>query len=213
MNRFVATTAVAALSASGFAIALSAGPETDTVRAAASKNLVGTFTLSPGRYSHGKASGSYLRMTQPDGRPFKNPDSSASDRSYTLLRAGSDGGLVTGRFQGAPRKPFDRKGNALAKRIMRPTPFTAINFSAFTASKYGPAPSITASGRKLRGQVRAFMASWNKQTFRQGSSRVTGAYNSKTRHYAIKWTSTVKGGPFNGFRGTWHLEGKFRSRR
>ncbi len=212
MNRFVAATAVAALSASGFVIALGSGPDTATVRAAASKNLVGTFTLAPGRFSGGKASGSYLRMTQPDGKPFANPDSSASDRTYTLISPGTDGGLTTGRFQDAPRKAFDSKGNSLAARIMRPARFTAIRFSAATASKYGPAPSISVSGRKLRGQLRAFTAAWNKQNFNQGSSNVTGTYNSKTRRYVLKWTSKVRGGAFNGFLGTWHLEGKFRPR-
>lgn len=212
MNRFVATTAVAALGAAGFAIAPGAGADTATVRAAASKNLVGTFKLDAGRFSGGKARGSYLRMTQPDGKPFANPDSSSSDRTYTLIRPGSDGGLATGRFQPPPRKAFDGKGNSLAKRIMRPTKFTAINFSAATLSKSGPAPSITVSGRKLTGQVRAFTAAWNKQNFSQGSSRVTGSYNSKTRHFVLKWTSKVRGGAFNGFRGTWHLEGTFRPR-
>ena len=212
MNRLVATTAVAALAAAGFASVPGAGADTTAVRAAASKNLVGTFVLAPGRFSGGKASGSYLRMTQPGGRPFANPDSSASDRSYTLISPGTDGGLTTGRFQPAPRKAFDGRGNSLAKRIMRPTRFTAINFSAATSSKSGPAPTITASGRRLSGQVRAFTAAWNKQNFSQGSSRVTGSYNSKTRHFVLKWTSKVRGGAFNGFRGTWHLEGTFRPR-
>lgn len=213
MNRFVAMAAVAALSASGFAMALGAGSDTATVRAAASKNLVGTFKLTPGRFSGGKASGSYLRMTQPDGRPFSNPDSSAPDRSYTLIRPGTDGGLATGRFQPPPSKAFDGKGNSLAKRIMRPTPFTAINFSAATSSKASSrAPSISVSGKRLRGQVQAFTAAWNKQNFSQGSSNVTGSYNSKTRHYVMKWTSKVKGGAFNSFVGTWHLEGTFQSR-
>lgn len=214
MNRFAATTAVAAASASAFAIAAGAGPETSTVRAAASKNLVGTFKLAPGRFSGGKASGSYLRMTQPDGKPFPNPDSTASDRSYTLIGPGTDGGLATGRFQQAPSPAFDRKGNSLAKRIMRPTAFTAIKFSAATSSKSsGKPPSISVSGRRLRGQVLSFAAAWNKQNFSQGSSNVTGTYNSKTRHYVLKWTSKVKGGSFNGFLGTWHLEGTFQPRR
>lgn len=214
MNRFVATSAAVAVSASGFALALGAGSDTTTVRAAASKNLVGTFKLAPGRFSGGKASGSYLRMTQPDGKPFANPDSSASDRTYTLIRPGTDGGLATGRFQPPPSKAFDGKGNSLAKRIMRPTAFTAINFSAATTSKSSSRPpSISVSGRRLRGQVQAFAAAWNKQNFNQGSSNVTGSYNSKTRHYVLKWTSKVKGGAFNGFLGTWHLEGTFQPRR
>lgn len=212
MRRLVAMTAATALSASCCAIALGAGSEGTAARAAASKSLVGTFKLDPGRFSGGKASGSYLRMNQPDNSPFPNPDSSASDKSYTLMKPGTDGGLVTGRYQPPPSPPFDGKGNSLSKRIMRPTSFTAIDFSSYTSAKGGPAPSISVSGKKLSGQVRAYAAAWNKQTFAQGSSNVKGTYNSKTHHYVLTWNSTIKGGPFNGFHGTWHLEGTFKAR-
>ena len=77
MRRLAVTTAAIALSASCCAIALGAGPDGIAARAAASKSLVGTFKLDPGRFSGGTASGSYLRMSQPDGSPFPNPDSSA----------------------------------------------------------------------------------------------------------------------------------------
>lgn len=206
MKRLAATT-VAAVSAS-LATAVGAGLDISPVNAAGSKSLVGTFKLDPGRYSGGKARGSYLRMVQPDGKPFPNPDSSARDRTYTLIRPGSDGGLVTGRTQRAPKPAFDRRGNALARRIMRPQAFTAIDFSAFTTSS----PRIRLSGKRLSGDLRGFTAAWNKQNFSQGSSRVSGRYNSRTRRYVLTWKSRVRGGPFNGFTGTWHLEGTFRSR-
>lgn len=213
MRRLAVLTAATALSVSCCAIALGAGSERTAARAAASKSLVGTFKLDPGRFSGGKARGSYLRMSQPDGSPYPNPDSSASDKSYTLMRAGTDGGLATGRFQAPPSRAFDGRGNSLSKRIMRPTGFTAIKFSVYTSPKVNSRPpSISVSGKKLSGQVLAFSAAWNKQTFTQGSSRVTGSYNSKTRHYVLKWTSRVKGGPFNSFKGTWHLEGTFKPR-
>jgi hypothetical protein len=213
MRRLAALTAATALSASCCAIALGAASEGTAVRAAASKSLVGTFKLDPGRFSGGKPSGSYLRMSQPDGSAYPNPDSTASDKSYTLMKPGTDGGLATGRFQAPPSPAFDGKGNSLAKRIMRPVGFTAIKFSVYTSSKANSQPpSISVSGKKLSGQVLAFAAAWNKQTFNQGSSRVTGTYNSRTRHYVLKWTARIKGGPFNSFQGTWHLEGTFKPR-
>ncbi|MBL1078433.1 hypothetical protein JK358_28905 [Nocardia sp. 2] len=40
----------------------------------------------------------------------------------------------------------------------------------------------------------------------QGPS-ATGIYNPKTRAFILQWTSSIVGGPFNGFTGVWHLEG------
>lgn len=37
----------------------------------------------------------------------------------------------------------------------------------------------------------------------------TGTYDSATRRYTLQWTSLIVGGPFNGFTGSWHLEGVF----
>ena len=73
----------------------------------------------------------------------------------------------------------------------------------------GTAPSISVSGGRLSGQVRGFTAEWNKLSFPQGSSNVSGTYNAKTHAYVLTWTSKISGGPFNGFTGSWHLQGKF----
>ncbi|MET3961523.1 hypothetical protein ABIE44_001457 [Marmoricola sp. OAE513] len=37
----------------------------------------------------------------------------------------------------------------------------------------------------------------------------TGTYDAKTGKFVLQWTSLIKGGPFNGFTGAWHLEGTF----
>jgi hypothetical protein len=62
---------------------------------------------------------------------------------------------------------------------------------------------------------------WNGQQFSQGSpkpdgsrpgitSDPKGSYAAKTGKYTLEWASQVVGGPFNGFTGSWHLEGTFK---
>ena len=151
------------------------------------------------------ASGSYIRLRDPSSGPFfSNPYSADADKTYTLLTAGSAGGLRTGTTQGAPATPFDSKGDSLAGKIIKPTNFAGILFGVVTTS----APSISVSGNKLSGQVNGLVAEWNNQTFKQGA-KVTGTYNSRTRDYDLTWTSLVSGGPFNGFTGYWNLQGTF----
>lgn len=207
------------------AVALLGAPS----EAASTRTLNGTFKLAPGRFSDGKASGTYFRMiTGKSGGKTKyldNPDSRSKDKSYTLGRAGKDGGLATGRFQPHPDPPFDGQGNARANKIIQPEPYTAIRFSVATlkqdpqSKKTSAVTSATVSGRKLTVRVPGFTAEWNKQYFNQGApkpdgsgSAATGTYDSKTKRFVITWTSRISGGPFNGFSGFWHLEGTFKAR-
>jgi hypothetical protein len=157
---------------------------------------------------------------------FKNPDSPANDKTFTLLRPGTSGGLITGRFQPHPQPPFDRTGNSRASAIIRPQRFAGILFGLATlpkdpqSKKTVPAPTVRVSGRTITGLLQAFTAEWNKQYFNQGapkpgSSRptVTGTYNSRTHAFVLRWTSLIKRGAFNGFTGLWHLQGTFRPSR
>ena len=56
---------------------------------------------------------------------------------------------------------------------------------------------------------------WNGNTFEQGPrpSNVgafvpaVGTYDLATHAYSVTWKSQIKGGPFNGINGFWHLEG------
>jgi hypothetical protein len=162
--------------------------------------LKGVFRIS---------AGSYFRMIYPAGHTpkyFANPYSTDTDKTFTLVTAGTDGGLRTGALQPAPTPAFDAKGDSLAGRIIRPANFTGIKFGLVTV---GTAPSIAVSGGRLSGQVSGFTAQWNKLSFPQGSSHVSGTYNAKTHAYVLTWTSKISGGPFNGFTGSWHLQGKF----
>jgi hypothetical protein len=202
------------------AIGVGAGPggavAAPVAHSAASQNLVGTFKLTPGRYAKGKAGGSFLRMVLPGGgKYFDNPDSPSPDKSYTLISAGAQGGLATGRYQPNPSPVFDSKGDARVNAIMRPQSFDGIDFSVASVGKNpqtgarNPVPSIRVSGAALSGQVEAVTAEWNGQYFAQGSRSVTGRYNPKTHAFLLTWSSPISGGPFNGFTGSWHLQGTF----
>jgi hypothetical protein len=197
--------------------------------------LIGTFKLTPGACTGETVTGSYFRMISPggsvaSGKFFDNPDSTCDDKSYTLAVPGTQGGLVTGRYQPNPTPAFNAQGGALADSIVQPQSFTAIDFSIATnkvdpqTGKSVPAPSLSVSGGRITGQVQAWSASWNKLYFNQGSPKpggarpgltnpVAGTYNARTHAFVLSWTSQVVGGPFNGFTGAWHLTGTFVAKR
>jgi hypothetical protein len=191
--------------------------------------LAGTFRITAGQCGSG-TTGSYFRMILPTGNregPWvENGDSSCGDKTYTLLSPGSDGGLATGQFQAAPSPAFDADGNSLANRIFQPVPFFGVRFSGSTnqtdlqTQQQVPAPSISVEDGKLSGDLSAFAATWNDQSFNQGSPKPgggrpgnttlpTGTYDPDTRRFTLTWTSQIVGGPFNNFTGLWHLEGTF----
>jgi hypothetical protein len=192
--------------------------------------LVGLFRFTPGAYSAGVATGSYIRLvlaggTKEKGPFFPNPSSKAT--TYTLLRPGTDGGLRTGIYQPAPSPPFSPTGDALANRIIAPQRFALIQYSVQTSPKDPqtgadvPTPSISVTpDGKLTGQLQAFAAQWNKQSFNVGSpkpdgslpgltSPVAGTYDAATKAFTLEWTSQIVGGAFNNFSAFWHFEGTF----
>jgi hypothetical protein len=195
--------------------------------------LKGTLSIAPGRYvapRKGKPAhytGSYFRMILPGGidKYFRNPNSKAKDKTYTLFIPGSQRGLELGAFQQPPTPAFASDGFALASTIVQPMPFAAINFSISTAPTDAQsglpdvAPSLSVTGSRVTGNFSAWTAEWNSIYFNQGSPKpgsepypgftkpVTGTYNQQTRAYQIIWYSLIVGGPFNGFTGYWHLQG------
>jgi len=203
--------------------------------AAKKVELKGTLGISPGKTAtkaqqkktRAKYTGSYFRMILPGGTDkfFLNNDSRAADKSYTLFRTGTDKGLKLGAFQNPPTPAFAPNGFALAKRIVLPETFAGIDFSISTAAidaqtgSKDTVPRLFATGKKLTGDTRAWTAGWNSIYFNQGSPKpngtlpgfskpVTGTYDPKTKAYEITWYSLIVGGPFNGFTGYWHLQGK-----
>jgi hypothetical protein len=201
--------------------------------AVAAMPLSGTLAIAPGKYvpaAHGKAAhytGSYFRMLLPGAtdKYFRNPNSKAKDKSYTLFIPGSERGLQLGVFQPPPTPAFASDGFALASSIVKPMTFAGINFSISTAPTDAQsgladvAPSLSVTGNQVTGNFSAWTAEWNSIYFNQGAPKpgsepfpgptrpVNGTYNSRTRAYQIIWYSLIVGGPFNGFTGYWHLQG------
>lgn len=191
--------------------------------------LIGTFKLDAGAAPSGQApTGSYFEMLQPNGAPLANLSSPAPDKNYTPLTPGSDAGLRTDSYQAAPTPAFSggSSGNALAGKIIRPVPFYLVDFSVETSATdaqlgvHDPLPSIKAQGGRLTGEITAWVAQWNGQSFNQGTPKpdgripapttpVGGTYDPATRRFTLAWKSLIVGGPFNGFTGAWHLTGTF----
>lgn len=194
--------------------------------------ISGLFALDAGKCAP-TVSGTYFRMIVKTGSRYSGPyvdnnDSPCTDRTYTPLRPGTDGGLSTSVHQPNPTAPFDGNGNGLAERITRPQKFFGVNFATATNSKdpqtgasVGP-PQILRSGTKLSGDIRSFAAAWNSQHFNQGAPKPdgttpgnttapTGTYDASTDRFSLEWASQIVGGPFDGFTGVWHFEGTFRA--
>ena len=229
--RFPSAFLAGVLGVSALAVAGSSAAAAASASAPKPKALVGTFKLTPGESTGGGVTGSYFRMVLPGGTAdqgpfFPNPDSAATDKTYTLAQPGTDGGLATGKYQPSPNPAFGDQGSSLAGSIIQPSPFTAINFGVSTnatdpqTTTDVPKPKVTVKGGKLSGDLKAVDASWNFQDFNQGSPKpdgskpgltkaVSGTYDSKTRKYVLEWSSQIVGGAFNDFTGVWHFEGTF----
>jgi hypothetical protein len=202
--------------------------DTGPAHSAGRTELKGTLELTAGALTHSGYAGTYFRMVLPGGKNgyFQNSSSLAKDKTYTLLAPGSNGGLELGSYQ-PPPKPAFSGGSALARAITVPEGFEHIKFSISTAKTdaqsgkpVGP-PTLYLNGDKITGNLSAWTAEWNKIYFNQGSPKpgntypggttpVTGTYNPKTKAFLITWYSQIVGGPFNGFTGFWHLEGKLK---
>jgi hypothetical protein len=196
--------------------------------------LVGLFKLDEGKQAaSGALAGTYFQMLGGASEsPLPNGDSTALDKSYTLLRPGIDGGLRTDVYQPAPSPAFagtvngQPTGDALANRIVQPQKFFAIDFGIVTGAvdaqtgQADPLPQISVQDGKLTGQTTAWNAQWNGLSFNQGSPKpdgtspghtrpVSGTYDATTGHFVLLWKSLIVGGPFDGYTGSWHLEGTF----
>jgi hypothetical protein len=170
-------------------------------------------------------------MLQPGSRPYGptsgylvNANSPCTDKTFTPLRPGTDGGLLLGAYQPESTPAFDAHGDSLARRIVQPATFFGVRFSLATASTDPQtglpvrAPTIAVDGDRVSGDLRAWGAAWNRGHFNQGSPKPdgstpgmtalpSGTYDPATGAVALTWTSAIVGGPFNGFTGEWHLDG------
>lgn len=208
-----------------------AGRTTDSADTA----LVGLFRVDAGQCADaGMTAGSSFRMIEPGGKAVEGPyvpngDSPCGDKTWSPLKPGSDGGLITGTYQPQAAEPFDAVGKGVTSTILAPTPFFAVAFANSTndvdpqTGTKTPTPAITVTDGKLSGDLSAFAAAWNKQHFNQGvpkpggampglTAGPTGTYDPVTKRYVLEWSSQIIGGPFNDFTGIWHLEGTFEQR-
>ena len=205
--------------------------DAEDAEAASGSPLIGLFRLRPGACSPDGATGSSFRMVQPGGSVARGPfvlngDSPCTDKTWTVLQPGSDGGLRTGTYQPQPDPPFDATGNAVSSRVSRPQPWFAVSFALASNRRDPqtgtevPAPRLVAERGALGGDLSALAAAWNGQHFNQGSpkpggkrpgntSGPRGSYDAETRAYTLEWSSQIVGGPFNNFTGVWHFEGTF----
>lgn len=182
--------------------------------------LSGVFGVVTGACADGTVTGSYFRMVQAGGTveagPFiPNGDSACADTTYSLLAAGTDGGLLSGDWQAAPEPAFDATGNGLADSLVAPVKFFGVSFAAATDPAEAM-PSITGADGTLTGDLSAFTAYYANGVFNQGAPKpdgsgtaATGTIDPTTGAFTLDWTSLIVGGSFDGFTGVWHLEGVF----
>ena len=117
-------------------------------------------------------------------------------------------------------------GNALADDIVQPVGFEGTNFSIDTNAKdvetgqADPIPQIYDNNGTLTGQITAWDAQWNGESFNQGTPKpdgtspapttaLSGTYDATTGAFTLTWRSRIVGGPFDGYSGIWHLAGTF----
>ena len=89
-------------------------------------------------------------------------------------------------------------------------PFGALTQNADPVSTVTyAAPSIDLTGTTLTLDLSAWTAFWNGSLFNQGadSSVIVSTYDSYTTRWTADWSKKIKGGPFGGKVGYWHLEG------
>src|SRR5205823_8666421 len=115
-----------------------------------------------------------------------NGDSACSDKTWTPLLPGGDGGLRTGVYQSQAAPPFDGAGNAVTNKITQPQKWFAVAFALATNARDPqtksavPAPRILLSRSSLTGDLSALAASWNGQFFNQGSPKPGGSRPGNT---------------------------------
>lgn len=204
-------------------------PTTTPTTTPAGAPMLGLFKLTTGSAPLGQSpTGSYVEMLTGSGAALPNLSSPAADKNYTTFTAGVDGGLSTVAYEPAPSPAFagGTSGNALADDIVQPVGFEGTNFSIDTnptdveTGQSDPVPQIYNDSGTLAGQITAWDAQWNGQSFNQGSPKpdgtspapttaLSGTYDAATGAFTLAWRSRIVGGPFNGFSGYWHLAGTF----
>lgn len=98
--------------------------------------------------------------------------------------------------------------------------YAGTNPIAYQSGDAHPAPTADISNCigtscTLSMELSAWEVMWNGSAFEQGPRPANtgpfvlamGTYDTATQGYSLTWDSQINGGPFNGVRGYWHLEG------
>lgn len=152
-----------------------------------------------------------------------------------VLASGIDGGILLGTFQEFQPATIDNQDTDASPAIfggdLIAEPFDFFNQPTFIGTnavsvqsgnvKSAPAADVdmndcVGSVCTLSLQLDAWEVYWGGTSFEQGprpDNTVTtfelamGTYDTATGAYAVNWTSKIRGGNFNNFLGSWHLEG------
>lgn len=191
-----------------------------------SHSLVGTFKITTGACSSATAvpTGSYLQMEGNGGAVVKNSFGGCANATYTPLKPGTKGGLVTGSYEPNPTPPFSGS-NGLADQIVQPASFFGSAFALSTQAvdpqtgTHVPPPTVTSDNGQISGNLAALDVAYNAAYFNQGAPKPDGAYPGTTKAlsgtiscdgtFSMQWQSLIVGGAFNNYTGIWHLTGTF----
>lgn len=180
--------------------------------APAPTRLTGLFKLAPGRCTSAtaKPTGSYLIViSASQNKAVRNSRGGCVNKNFTVLRPGTDGGLITGRFQAAPTPLFDARRNSRAGAIIKPVRFGPFRLGFATDAHdeqdaVGSAPAYvapiaTVSGKALTVDLRSLVISYGGQPnstcasgygigcWELGSRSASGSYDPITHRFVIDW--------------------------
>ncbi|MEW6119355.1 MAG: PEP-CTERM sorting domain-containing protein [Pseudomonadota bacterium] len=71
----------------------------------------------------------------------------------------------------------------------------------------GPVPTADVSGGAITMNLSSWFANYNGTDFNQGSPSIVGTWSSVDNSFSAIWSSTIVGGSFNNFIGTWKVTG------
>jgi hypothetical protein len=204
-----------------------------SAKAASATKLSGEFGITQGHCTTARAkpTGSYLVVVSAAaGHALQNPAGGCANPAYTPLSPGTDGGLITGRFQGQPVHVFDAHRNSRAVRLLAPVRFGRYRLGFATsprdeqdapggAAAYPP-PAAIATGDALSVDLRSLVvtyagragssceSSFGLGCWELGSQNALGTYDATTHHYVVDWFTGASFTP-RGDSVEVHLEGAF----
>jgi hypothetical protein len=202
-------------------------------KAVGPSRLIGRFELTAGHCTTADArpTGSYLVVVSAaQNHAVPNRRGGCADPAYTPLNPGTDGGLITGRFQPGPNPAFDGRRNSRARRIIAPTWFGPYRFGFATTSRDQqdapsgaptyPAPIALDTAGGLQVDLRSLVVTYAGKPHSScrtsygfgcwdlGSKSASGSYDAATHHFVLDWFAgesfTPKGDSIEV-----HLEGSF----